>query len=70
MNNCCRASCLQHENRRRVRTGRWGASTARSASVADRTMKTSAKVSTVSMPQPPAGVVGANSWLAAPPAAA
>ena len=33
-------------------------------------MYTSAKVRTVSMPQPPAGVVGANSWLAAPPAAA
>ncbi len=53
-----------------VRTGRWGASTARSESVEESTRYTSAKVSTTSMPQPPAAVVGAKSWLAAPPAAA
>ena len=60
----------RHESKAQARTGRWGASTARSESVAERTMYTSAKVRMVSMPQPPAGVVGANSWLTAPPAAA
>jgi len=52
-----------------MRTGRCGASMARLESVDESTTYTSANVSTASMHQPPAAVVGANSWLAPPPAA-
>lgn len=62
--------CQRFAPEMQVRTGRWGASTARSESVAERATNTSPNVRTVSMHQALAGVLGGKSWLAAPPAAA